>query len=97
MKTAIGKDILLALQKPLLELLLYLMIGLSPIIWLQAWLSYFNGSSYISARFSSFAGQQTRGQLDNVVNYSARVSPNVLGRQMLGMMHYDDGITPSVC
>lgn len=88
-KTAPGKDIMLALQKPLLEPLLYLMIGLSPIIWLQTWLSYFNGSSYISARFSSFAGQQTRGQLDHVVNYSARVSPSVLGRQMLAMMHYD--------
>ena len=29
------------------------------------------------------------GQLDYVVNRSARVSPAVLGRQMLGMMHYE--------
>jgi pimeloyl-ACP methyl ester carboxylesterase len=87
--TAPGKDILRVLQKPLLEPLLYLMIGLSPIIWLQTWMSYLNGTAHISARFSSFAGQQTRGQLDYVVNYSARVSPAVLGKQMLGMMHYD--------
>ena len=87
--TAPFTNILRVLQKPLLEPILYLMIGLSPIIWVQTWLSYLNGTAHISGRFSSFAGRPTMGQLDYVTNRSARVSPSVLGRQMLGMMHYD--------
>ncbi|AFY75471.1 putative hydrolase or acyltransferase of alpha/beta superfamily (plasmid) [Synechococcus sp. PCC 7502] len=87
--TAPFANILQVLQKPLLEPLLYLMIGLSPLVWAQTWLSYLNGTSHISGRFSSFAGRPTRGQLDYLINRSARVSPSVLGRQMLGMMHYD--------
>lgn len=86
--TAPMTGILRVLQKPLLEPILYLMIGLSPIIWAQTWLSYLNGTAHISARFSSFAGKHTRGQLEYIVNRSTRVSPAVLARQMLGMMHY---------
>jgi pimeloyl-ACP methyl ester carboxylesterase len=88
-RTAPGKNILRVLQKPLLEPILYLMIGLWPIVWIQTWLSFFNGTSHIGARFSSFAGKQTLGQLDYAVYLSALISPVVLGRQMLGMMHYD--------
>ncbi len=62
--TAPGKSILRVLQKPILEPLLYLMIGLWPIVWIQNWLSFLNGTSHIIARFSSFAGRQTLGQLD---------------------------------
>ena len=87
--TAPFTNILRVLQKPLLEPILYLMIGLSPIVWVQTWLSYLNGTSHITGRFSSFAGRPTMGQLDYLMNRSARVAPSVLGRQMLGMMHYD--------
>ncbi len=87
--TAPFTNVLRVLQKPLLEPILSIMIGLSPIVWAQTWLSYLNGTSHISGRFSSFAGRPTMGQLDYLINRSARVSPSVLGRQMLGMMHYD--------
>jgi pimeloyl-ACP methyl ester carboxylesterase len=87
--TAPGKNILRVLQKPLLEPLLYLMMGLYPIVWLQTWMSFLNGTSHIFARFSCFAGKQTLGQLDFAVYLSALISPVVLARQMLGMMHYD--------
>jgi hypothetical protein len=39
-KTAMGSKVLRAVQKPLLEPLLYLTIGLSPLLWLMTWLSY---------------------------------------------------------
>jgi hypothetical protein len=53
-----------AIQKPVLVPLCYLLIFLSPLIWLMRWMSYLNGNSHIMTRLLTFAGTQTPKQLD---------------------------------
>jgi pimeloyl-ACP methyl ester carboxylesterase len=88
-KTTTGRSFLPALQKPILVPLLYLIIGLSRLVWLQSWLSYLNGTAYIPSRIFSFAGRQSRGQLDFMTICQPLCSQAVLARQMLGMFKYD--------
>ncbi|MBD2013992.1 alpha/beta hydrolase [Microcoleus sp. FACHB-53] len=94
-KTAILSKVLRAVQKPLLEPLLYLTIGLSPVLWLMTWLSYFNGSLHISVELSGFKGTETRGQLDFSALLSALGSPGVLARGTLAMFKYEETATLS--
>jgi pimeloyl-ACP methyl ester carboxylesterase len=94
-KTAIWSKVLRALQKPLLEPLLYLTIGLSPVLWLMTWLSYLNGSLHISVELSGFKGTETRGQLEFSALLSALGSPGVLARGTLAMLKYDETATLS--
>jgi pimeloyl-ACP methyl ester carboxylesterase len=89
-KTCIFSGLVRKLQKPLLEPLLYLTILLSPIMWLITWLSYFNGSLYISVELSGFTGTETRGQLNFAGFLSALGSPGVLARGTLAMFNYDE-------
>jgi pimeloyl-ACP methyl ester carboxylesterase len=63
-KTTTLNKLLLALQKPLLQPLLYLAIVLSPLLWLISWLSYLNGSTLLTTKLSGFTGRETRGQLN---------------------------------
>ncbi len=88
-KTATARGLLKVIQKPILEPILYLIIGLWPIVWLQSWMSYFNGTAHIASRFSSFSGRQTRGQLDFMTVCQPLCNPAVLARQMLAMFRYD--------
>jgi pimeloyl-ACP methyl ester carboxylesterase len=78
-----------ALQKPLIEPLLYLTIGLAPLVLLMNWLSYLNGSLQRSTARSSFAGNETRGQVDFVARFMLKAWPAVLARGMFGMLAYD--------
>jgi pimeloyl-ACP methyl ester carboxylesterase len=78
-----------AVQKPLLEPLLHLVIWTWPVVWLMNWLSYFNGSSHLSSMLTGFAGTETRGQLDLATRYNALTPPAVLARQNLAMFRYD--------
>lgn len=94
-KTAILSKVLRAVQKPLLEPLLYLTIGLSPFFWLMTWLSYLNGLLHISVELSGFKGTQTRGQLDFSALLSALGSPGVLARGTLAMFKYEETATLS--
>ncbi len=88
--TATARGFLRAVQKPLLEPILYLVIGLSPLVWLMSWMSYLNGTAHIASRFSSFSGKQTRGQLEFMTICQPLCSPAVLARQMLAMFHHDN-------
>lgn len=88
--TATARGFLRAVQKPLLEPILYLVIGLSPLVWIMSWLSYLNGTAHIGSRFSSFSGKQTRGQLEFMTVCQPLCSPAVLARQMLAMFHHDN-------
>jgi serpin B len=56
----------------------------------MTWLSYFNGSLYISVELSGFKGTETRGQLDFSAFLSALGSPGVLARGTLAMFNYDE-------
>jgi pimeloyl-ACP methyl ester carboxylesterase len=78
-----------ALQTPVLEPLLHLAIWLSPLLWLLNVLSYLNGSAHHSTARQSFAGTQTRQQVDFVTRCVLHTSPAVLARGMLGMLRYE--------
>ncbi|MFL6464947.1 MAG: alpha/beta fold hydrolase [Bryobacteraceae bacterium] len=78
-----------AIQKPIAEPLLYAMIPLSPLVRLMNWLSYENGTAHLMNAHSSFAGSETRGQLDLVSRYQYESSPAVVARGTLGMFHWD--------
>jgi len=95
LKTAILSSLLCKLQKPLLEPLLYLTIGLSPLFWLMTWLSYLNGLLYVSVEVSGFTGKETRGQLHFAALLSALGSPGVLARGTLAMFNFEETKTLS--
>ncbi|MDB5340187.1 MAG: cpo [Planctomycetaceae bacterium] len=78
-----------ALQKPLVEPLLYLQIWLSPIVWAMNWLSFWNGSIHRSVARSGFGGNESWSQLDFVARFYPLCSPAVLARGALGMLKYD--------
>ena len=82
-----------ALQKPLIEPLLHLTIWLSPLVWAMNWMSYLNGSAHRSTEKESFAGTETRGQLDFATRFMPHASPAVLARGMFGMLAYDASAT----
>jgi pimeloyl-ACP methyl ester carboxylesterase len=88
-RTTQGAAICSALEKPVLVPLLYLTIALWPLVWLMNLLSYVNGSARQSTERSSFAGTETRGQLDFVTWFMPHARPDVLARGMFGMLRYD--------
>ncbi len=78
-----------AIEKPVIIPLIYLTIALWPVAWLMNWMSYFNGSAHRSTHKTSFAGNETRGQLDFCARFMPHARPDVLARGMLGMIAYD--------
>ncbi len=93
LKTAILSKLLLALQKPLLEPLLHLVIVFSPLLWLSSWLSYFNGTTLLITEISGFTGRETRGQLNFSSLVGIKASPGVLARGVLAMFKFDEAET----
>lgn len=93
-KTCIFSQFFRTVQKPLLQPLLYVTIILSPLVWLMNWLSYLNGSLYISVEISGFTGKETRGQLNFSAILSALGWPAVLARGTLAMFKFDE--TPTL-
>jgi pimeloyl-ACP methyl ester carboxylesterase len=89
-KTATLRGLLTAIQKPILTPLMYLTIGLWPVIWLMNWLSYFNGTAHLASAVIGFAGTETRGQLDVGTRYTPQINPGVLARGMLAMFKFDE-------
>ena len=88
-KTIIFNKIMTAIQKPVLVPICYLLIGLSPIIWVMRWLSYFNGNSHVMTRLLTFTGTQTPQQLNFITLLSTMAPPAVTARGVLGMFRYD--------
>ncbi len=88
-KTSSNAGLYTAIQKPVLEPLCYLMIGLAPLVYVMNWISYLNGSMHRSTEKSSFSGNETREQLNLSSWYGAKTWPGVLARGMLGMFRYD--------
>ena len=82
-------EIKTALEKPLVVPLLHLTIGLWPLVWLMTWLGYLNGSAHRSTHKDSFAGTETRGELNFAAGFLPRARPDILARGMFGMMRYD--------
>uniref|UniRef100_UPI00047AFB23 alpha/beta fold hydrolase n=1 Tax=Dyadobacter alkalitolerans TaxID=492736 RepID=UPI00047AFB23 len=67
----------------------WLMVALSPLLWLSRWMSYFNGNMLIMTRFLTFAGTQTGKQLDFASRLAAMAPPAVTGRGVLAMFDYE--------
>ncbi len=89
LRTTRFASFLTAIQKPIIEPLLSITVFLSPLVWLMNCLSYLNGSAHRSTAKESFAGNETRGQLDFASRYTVKASPAVIARGMIGMLHYD--------
>ena len=79
-----------ALQKPVIEPLCHLMIGLSPLFRLLNGLTYLNGTLHVASDHSGFSGDETREQLDFSTRFLPRAWPAALGRGMLAMLRYDE-------
>jgi len=77
------------LQKPLFVPMCWIAILLSPILWITKWMSYFNGTAHILARWLTFAGTQTQKQLDFSTRLSARTAPATSARGLLAMFRFD--------
>jgi pimeloyl-ACP methyl ester carboxylesterase len=88
-RTSILSGLLTTLQNPLLKPLCWLMVALSPLLWISRWMSYLNGNSLIMTRFLTFAGTQTGKQLDFTALLSTMAPPAITGRGVLGMFKYD--------
>ena len=88
-RTALLNKVLTAIQKPVLEPLCWLMIGLAPLFWVSKWMSYLNGNLLLSTRIITFTGTQTPKQLDFISRLSAMAPPAVFARGMLAMFRYD--------
>lgn len=93
LKTTVLSRLLLALQKPLIEPLLYLAIALSPALWITSWLSYLNGSTLLTTEISGFTGRETRGQLNFSSLIGIKAPPGILARGMLAMLRFDETAT----
>ncbi|RAJ93194.1 pimeloyl-ACP methyl ester carboxylesterase [Larkinella arboricola] len=78
-----------AIQKPVLVPLCWLLIILSPLIWMSRWMSYLNGNAHIMTRLLTFTGTQTAKQLDFSTLLSTLAPPAVTARGVLGMFQYD--------
>jgi pimeloyl-ACP methyl ester carboxylesterase len=85
---AFGKQ-LLAIQKWIIEPLIYVQIYTWPLIWIADYLCYMNGSLHWSLQRTGFAGKATRQQVDFVARFYANDSPAVLARGALGMLAFD--------
>lgn len=79
-----------ALEKPVLVPLLYLTIGLWPLVWLMQIVSYLNGSAHRSSKRSGFAGTETPDQVDWATRFQLQAPPQVIARGMFGMMAFDE-------
>ena len=93
MRTTKNAGLYTALQKPVIEPLLHLTIWLSPLVWAMNWMAYLNGSAHRSTAKESFAGTETRGQLNFAARFMPHGSPAVLARGMFGMLAYDASAT----
>jgi len=88
-RTSILSGLLTTIQNPILKHICWLMIALSPILWISRWMSYLNGNMLIMTRFMTFAGTQTAKQLDFTSLLSAMAPPAITARGVLGMFNYD--------
>ena len=88
LKTMILSGLLRALQRPVLEPVMRLMILLQPLVWLSQWQSYFSGSAHLAHRLG-FGKFVTRSQLQHSTLLTTRNSPAVQMKGNLAMFHWD--------
>jgi pimeloyl-ACP methyl ester carboxylesterase len=89
LKTHARADLYTALQKPVIEPLLYVSIALDPVLRVMKWLTYLSGSTHRSTERSGFSGRETRRQLDFAARFALRAPVATIARGTLGMLHWD--------
>ena len=92
-KTTSNSRLNLALQKPVAEPILNLMIPFSPLVQFVSRISYREGILNLENAKSSFAGTESRGQVDLVSRLQVQASPAVVARGTLAMFHWDASAT----
>jgi pimeloyl-ACP methyl ester carboxylesterase len=88
LKTMIFSGLLRALQRPVLEPLMRVMIVLQPLVWLSSWQSYLSGSAHLAHRLG-FGKFVTRSQLEHSTLLATRNSPAVQMKGNIAMFHWD--------
>lgn len=88
LRTMVFSRLLSALQRPVLEPAMWLVIALQPLVWLANWQSYLSGSAHLAHRlgFGRFA---TRSQLEHATLLATRARPGVTARGNLAMFRWD--------
>jgi pimeloyl-ACP methyl ester carboxylesterase len=96
-KTAMFAPLLTALQWPVLQPLCYLMIWLSPLVWVMNVQNYLSGMAHLNCHLTGYAGAETPAQLDFAAHYTVTSSPATTGRALLAMFAYDaTDVLPSI-
>ncbi len=88
-RTMLGRKLFTVLREPLIIPLMRLSVLLSPILWLQNWLSYLNGSMEIAHRLLGFGKHATRPRLELSARLAAKGSPAVQSRGNIAMLRWD--------
>lgn len=88
LKTMVFSRLLQALQHPVLEPTMKLVMALQPLVWLSKWQSYLSGSSHLAHRLG-FGKFVTRSQLEHSTLLSTRNSPAIQARGDLAMFDWD--------
>ena len=90
LRTAFGRTVWKAIERPILVPLNYLTIWLSPLAWLSNLQSYLSGNLHIFTRIASFSGRQTWGQLNHGAWLAAKAWPAAIARGNLAMLAFDE-------
>lgn len=85
--------LLRALRGPVLVPLLHLTTWVWPVVWAMNVKSYLDGSAHRTTGWTSFSGQETRGQLDFAASFTAKQHPGVLAKGILAMLRWDETAT----
>ena len=78
-----------ALREPLIVPLMRVAVVLSPLLWLQNWMSYLNGTMHLAHRLLGFGKHATRQRVDLSAKLAAKGSPAVQARGNIAMLHWD--------
>jgi pimeloyl-ACP methyl ester carboxylesterase len=92
-RTTVGPGVLPGLQKPVAKAFLHFNRLLWPIVWWMNWQSYFNGTSHLITRLTSFSRDVTRGELNFASRFTATQHPAVVAKGILATLDWDESRT----
>jgi len=93
-RTMLGRDLWKKLREPLIIPLMRLSVLLSPLLWLQNWMSYLNGSMHMAHRLLGFGRHATRQRVELSARLAAKGSPAVQARGNIAMLRWDASDVP---
>lgn len=88
-RTMFGRKVFTALREPLIVPLMRVSVLLSPLLWLNNWMSWLNGTMHIAHRLLGFGRRATRRRVDISATLAAKGSPAVQARGNIAMLHWD--------